>query len=170
MNVSRGLFRGWIFLSAAWVVALIAIAWFVIPEQMASTNYQYVYEMRSDVPDPNKVDWNKSLYDLMRSPSKENLSPKFDQLDWQYLSEWEKGVENGAMQRLRYPHGKLYLSMGLTPADRTYLAEHFVEQRWRRWAEMLLPWLGWMLIPPAVLFCIGCALFWVARGFKRSPT
>jgi hypothetical protein len=170
MNVSRGLFRTWIFVSTLWLIGVTALAGSVLPNQMASARYQYVYEMRSDVGDPNKVDWKKSIYELMRSASQENLSPTFAEMDWQYWSEWDKGVENGTMQRLQYPHGKLYLSKDLTQADQTYIAKHFIEQQSRRWARMSLPWVGWMLVPPAVLFCVGSALLWVARGFTRAST
>lgn len=116
MNVSRGLFRVWIVVSVLWLLGTIALAWSELPSQIAGTRYSYVYEIRDDI-DVSKIDWNKSIYELMRSRSRENLSPKFAQLEREYWSDWDKRVENGTIRRLQYPHGKLYLDGGLTQAD-----------------------------------------------------
>ena len=67
MNVRRGLWRAWIFVSALWVIGTMALAALILPDNVAK-KYQYVYAMRSDVPDPNKVDWTKDFYALMQSP------------------------------------------------------------------------------------------------------
>jgi hypothetical protein len=123
MNVSRRLFRAWIFVSVLWLLGTIAYACFVFPSQMADARYQYVYEMRADVDvdNINKIDWNnKSIYELMRSPSLETLTPAFDQLEEQYWSDWDQGIKKGELKKLTYPHGNLYLSADLTQADQSY--------------------------------------------------
>jgi hypothetical protein len=78
MNVRRGLWRSWIFLTVLWVIGTAALAYMVMPGSVASRKYQYVYHMRSDVPDPNKVDWTKDFYSLMESPSNGNLGARPD--------------------------------------------------------------------------------------------
>jgi hypothetical protein len=75
-------------------------------------------------------------------------------------------VNEGTLRRVDYPHGRLYLETAWNPEDQDYLLKGFIEQRWYRWMWTSLPWIGWMLLPPVALFCVGTAALWVARGFK----
>src|SRR6185295_9114739 len=103
MNVRRGLWRTWIFLTVLWVIGTVALAYVVLPESVASRKYQYVYNMSSDVPDPNKVDWTKDFYALMQSPSKEKLASTFDILTYQYATSWDEDVKQDTMITAAFP-------------------------------------------------------------------
>ena len=82
---SRGLWRTLIFVTVLWAVGTAALSFFVMPESVAR-KYQYVYNMRKDVGDPNKIDWSKDFYALMQSPSKGKLPSTFDVLTYQYVA------------------------------------------------------------------------------------
>jgi hypothetical protein len=169
MNVRRGLWRAWVFVTVLWIIGTAALAFLVLPDSVASRKYQYVYAMRSDVPDPNKVDWSKSLYEIMRSPSKDKLAVAFDLIPYQYISSRDDEVNKGTEIRVDFPDGsKLYLNSGLTKEDQTYLSATFWEQRWARWARDGLPWVAGAIAPPIILLLLGSFLFWVLRGFARD--
>jgi len=169
MNVRRGLWRAWIFVTALWIIGSAMLAFLVLPGSVASRNYQYVYTMRSDVPDPNKVDWNKSLYEIMQSPSKNKLPVTFDLIPYQYISSRDEDVSKGTAARVDFPDGsKLYLNDGLNKEDRTYLSAAYWDQRWARWGREGLPWLAGAIVPPIILLLLGSSLLWVFRGFARD--
>jgi hypothetical protein len=96
MNVRRGLWRSWIFVTVLWVMGVAALACMIMPDSMANRKYQYVYHMRNDVPDPNKVDWTKDFYSLMESPSKGNLASTFDVMTYQLATSWDEDVKKWA--------------------------------------------------------------------------
>jgi hypothetical protein len=169
MNVRRGLWRTWIFVAVLWVIGTAVLACLILPDNVASRKYQYVYAMRSDVPDPNKVDWNKSLYELMRSPSEDKLAVTFDPIPYKYVSSRDDDVTKGTELRVDFPDGsKLYLNPGLNIDDRTYLSEAYWSQRWLRWGKEGLPWLVGAIVPPIILLLLGGFLFWVFRGFATA--
>ena len=148
MNVRRGLLRVWIFVAVLWVIGTGALAIIILPETVAGGKYQYVYAMRSDVPDPNNVDWRKSLYEIMKSPSKDKLAVSFDQIPYQYRSSRDEDVTKGRELRIDFPDGsKLYLNDGLNKEDQTYLSAAYWEQRWVRWGREALPWLAGAIVP-----------------------
>lgn len=169
MNVRRGLWRAWIFVSVLWIIGTSTLAFIVLPESVASRKYQYVYVMRSDVPEPNNVDWKKSLYELMQSPSKDNLAVTLDLVPYQYISSRDEDVNKETEVRVDFPDGsKLYLSSGLDKGDQTYVSAAFWDQRWVRWGKEGLPWLAGAIVPPILLLLLGSFLFWVFRGFVRD--
>lgn len=169
MNVRRGLWRAWIFVTVLWIIGTVTLAFLVLPDSVASRKYQYVYAMRSDLPDPNKVDWNKSLYELMRSPAKDKLAVTFDLVPYQYISSRDEYVNKGTEVRVDFPDGsKLYLSSGLDKEDQTYLSAAFWDQRWARWGKEGLPWLAGAIVPPIIVLLLGSFLFWVFRGFTTD--
>jgi hypothetical protein len=61
MNVRRGLWRSWIFPTVLWVIGIASLAYMIMPDSVASRKYQYVYHMRSDVPDPNQSGLDEGL-------------------------------------------------------------------------------------------------------------
>ena len=102
MNVKRGLWRAWMFVTVLWIIGSATLACLVLPGSVANRKYQYVYTMRSDVPDPNKVDWNKSLYEIMRSPSKDKLAVTFDLIPYQYIASRDEDVSKGTEVRVDF--------------------------------------------------------------------
>jgi hypothetical protein len=169
MNARRGLWRAWIFVAILWVIGTSALTWLILPESIASRKYQYIFAMRGDVPDPNNVDWNKPLYEIMRSPSRDKLSVAFDFVPYQYISSRDEDVNKGTEIRVEFPDGsKLYLNVGLNGDDRTYLSAAFWDQRWVRWGKEGLPWLAGAIVPPIILLLLGSFLFWVVRGFAHD--
>jgi len=169
MNVRRGLWRAWIFVTALWVIGTVALAFIIVPESVAGRKYQYVYNMRSDVPDPNKVDWTKDFYSLMQSPSKEKLSSTFDILTYQYEKSWDEDVKKGTLITAEFPDkSHLYMSAQMTKVDQDYVAKAFWNQRWGRWATEVWPWVAGAIVPPIILLLLGSFLFWVFRGFAAA--
>ena len=76
MNVGRGLFRAWIFLSILWVADFGILAYTEIPRQISSPLWGYTHRVRLEI-DVNKADWSKPYYENMRSPSAEKIIPEF---------------------------------------------------------------------------------------------
>ncbi|KRR21404.1 hypothetical protein CQ14_07080 [Bradyrhizobium lablabi] len=166
MNVRRGLWRAWIFVTVLWLIGTAGLAYLVMPDQIAR-KYQYVYNMRKDVGDPNKVDWSKDFYALMRSPSKEQLSATFDLLEYQYVTSWNEDVQKGTMIAADFPdRSRLYLSAQLTKEDQNYVSKAFWDQRWERYAKEAVPFVAGAILPPLVLLLLGSSLVWVGRGFR----
>jgi hypothetical protein len=168
MNVRRGLWRAWIFVSVLWIIGTAALAFLILPENMAK-RYQYVYTMRTDVGDPNKVDWSKDFYALMQSPSRNMLTASFDILGYQYVSAWDEDVKKGTMIVAEFPdNSKLYLSSQMTKEDQDYVAKQFWNQRWRRYGSDALPFIAGAIVPPVLLLLLGSFVLWVVRGFARD--
>jgi hypothetical protein len=168
MNVRRGLWRAWIFVTVLWVIGTVTLAFLILPDNVAK-KYQYVYVMRSDVPDPNKVDWTKDFYALMQSPARNMLSSSFDIVGYQYVSTWDENVKKGTMIVAEFPDkSKLYLTTQLTKEDQDYVAKQFWTQRWWRYGSETVPFLIGGIAPPVVLLLLGTFLLWVFRGFARD--
>jgi hypothetical protein len=168
MDVRRGLLRLWVFVSALWIAAIIGIGWTIAPKNLTNTPYQYVYEARSDVDLSKPRALDKSIYEIMRSPSKEGLKPIFSELGAEYWSQWDEHVQEGSMQVFTYPDdGKLYLDTSLTADDIAYIEKAFVDSKWKRWGLIILKWAAIAVAAPIVLLVLGAGLFWVAKGFVR---
>ena len=168
MNVGRGLFRAWIFVTVLWCIGVGALAYTIVPGQLSHGKWQYVHQMRKDV-EPWKEDWTRPYYENMRSPSVEKLAVSFDELGYEYVERWKKYVADGTMTAISFPDGSLlYLDTHLTQPDQEYLARAFWDQRWWRYAEIGKTWAAVLVGPPIALFIIGWALLWVGRGFKTA--
>jgi hypothetical protein len=168
MNVGRGLFRLWIFVTTLWVVGIGVFVYGEIPSTIKQGKWQYTHFMRSNE-HPNKVDWTKPYYENMKSPSAEHLEPEFSTLGYQYIADWDKSAREGRMIVVDMPdRSSLYLTVDLTKDDQEYISRAFWDQRWWRYAKTAQPWAIGLVVPPALLFVLGWALLWVARGFKRA--
>ncbi len=168
MNVRRGLWRTWIFVTVLWVVGTVALACLILPDNVAR-KYQYVHNMRKDVGDPNKVDWSKDFYALMQSPSKGNLPSTFDILTYQYVASWDEDVKKGTMISADFPDkSRLYMSAQMTKEDQNYVAKAFWDQRWERWRIEAWPWAVGAIVPPIILLMLGSFMLWVGRGFAKD--
>src|SRR5215468_3886668 len=73
MNVGRGLFRGWIFLTVLWLIGAGTLAYFIIRGEVSNWKWQYIHELRTNTP-LQEIDWSRPYYEIMRSPSAEKLS------------------------------------------------------------------------------------------------
>jgi hypothetical protein len=164
MNLGRGLFRAWVFVSVIWICTLGFIAYTQILRQIASPIWSYVYRLRGDV-DFDKIP-NKPLYEIARSPSAEKSKPEFHQVEYQYVSQWSSEVRNGKTTAVDMPDGShLYLDSRMNKEDQNYLAKEFWDQRWWRWLEATQYWALAIFGVPVTLFVLGWGLLWVGRGF-----
>ena len=168
MNVARGLWRAWIFVTVLWVIGTVAVAYNSLPYDVAR-KYQYIEELKKGSGKPWEIDWSKGYYDLMRSPSKELITPAFDALSYVYVADWEEHVKAGKLISVDFPDkSRLYLSIGMNKDDKDYLGKAFWDQRWQRYGQEVLPYLYAGAGPPIVLLLIGSFLVWVGRGFARD--
>jgi len=168
MNIRRGLWRTWIFLSVLWIIGTLTLACFILPDSLAQ-RYQYVYMMKKEAGDPNKVDWTKDFYALMRSPSEEKLPTTFEILTYQYFANWDEDVKKGKMITVDFPDkSRLYLSAQMTKDDQNYVSKTSWDQRWERWGTEALRWGAGAVVPPFILLLLGSFMVWVGRGFARD--
>ena len=65
MNVGRGLFRGWIFLTVLWLIGAGTLAYFIIRDEVSHWKWQYVHEARTNTLS-GEVDWSRPYYEMMR--------------------------------------------------------------------------------------------------------
>jgi hypothetical protein len=168
MNVKRGLWRAWIFVTVLWVLGTGTLAYFLMVDAVAK-NYQWLVLLRKDVKEPWKHFEDLPIYEIAHWPSKEGLSVAFNPLDYEYASQWNKDVDAGKTILVDFPdHSKLYLNAQLTKEDQTYLSRAFWDQRWERWATIGLPFAGLVVLPPIVVLMLGSFMLWVARGFAHD--
>jgi hypothetical protein len=131
--------------------------------------YQWVVLMRKDVKEPWKLFQDLPLYQIAVSPSKDSRAVSFNNLDYEYWTQWNKDVDAGKTVLVNFPDSsKLYLNAELTKEDQTYLSKAFWDQRWERWGAMSLPFLGAIFLPPLALLLLGAFLVWVGRGFAHD--
>ena len=134
-SVGRGLFRGWIFLTVLWLIGAGTLAYFIIRREVSHWKWQYVHEARTNTL-PGEVDWSRPYYEMMRSPSAENLAVTFMKLEYQYTQEWDQFVKDGKLKIVKMPDDSLlYFSTDLTEQDQLYLAKAFWDQRWWRYVS-----------------------------------
>jgi hypothetical protein len=165
MNVVRGLFRAWIFVTVLWFICLGAA---IYATKISQWKWQYVHEIRKGI-ESSKVDWTRPYYEIARSPSAEKLAVNFHELGREYIEQWDKYAKEGTMTVRPFPDGSLlYLEGYFTAEDRTYLERAFWDQRWRRYAEIAKTWAAVLIGPPIALFILGWGLLWVGRGFKAA--
>lgn len=104
---------------------MIALAYSEIPSTIRNGKWEYVHFLRVDV-DPNKVDWTKAYYEIMKSPSQDHLEPTFSTVEYRYWEDREKSVKDGSIILVGMPDGSsLYLAFMLTKADQEYIRERF---------------------------------------------
>jgi hypothetical protein len=166
MNLGRGLFRSWIFLSAVWITVVGVGAYIYLPKKLAG-NWGYVAQMRGDIA-PWKADWSRPYYENTRSPSLEKLHPEFHVIGDENIDGWNKSLNEGRMEIMHDGTATLYLDAALTKDDQNYLLEEFKKQRWSRWFDAVRYWVLAGFIPPLVVFALGYGALWVARGFKQA--
>jgi hypothetical protein len=164
MNVARGVFRLWIFVTALWIVCVGFAAYVNVLGKLSGT-WGYVGEVRDE---PWKLDWSRPYYENHRSPSKEKLNPQFHAVRDEHVDGWVKSLNEGKMEVLYDQKNKLYLDSALTKDDQNYLLEEFKKQRWLRWIEASQYWALGIFGPPIALFVFGWAVLWVGRGFKTA--
>jgi hypothetical protein len=164
MNVGRGLFRAWIFLTLLWLIGVASLAYFIIGDQVSRWKWQHLHQSRTNI---GEIDWSLPYYEIMRSPSAENLAVTFDELGYQYVQVWDQSVKDGKLTIIEMPdRSSLYLNTHLTERDQEYLSKAFWDQRWWRYASFAKVWVPILVGPPIVLFILGWAILWVCRGFK----
>jgi len=168
MNVERGLFRGWVFVSAIWIAVVIAFGYALVPEGIEHQRYQYVATLKQNV-DPWKLNWSLPHYDLVKSPAAEKIEPTFSQVDPSYWSRWEDERRAGKLKAFSYAgDGELYLDSAWNDNDERYLRKAFESSRWQRWVPALAKWSLGAVLPPVLLLIFGLGAVWVSRGFRSA--
>jgi hypothetical protein len=165
-----GTFRKWLIPCAAWITCVALVGYVMVFLEMPR-RFQYVYQVRSDVESwqegrsPERV----PLYDVMRSPVQEKLTPEFvptNDTAQVGTNEWHKHVDEGPMLEFYFFDGtKLHLSSRLSDEDRQYLMAAFWDERWSRWAlwaSVATPWIVAALVPPLLLF----GALWLGHRFR----
>jgi len=168
MNVGRGLFRGWIFVTVLWLIGAGTLAHFDIGNAVSHWKWQYGHQSRTNSP-PWEIDWSLPYYQTHRSPSAEKLAVTFHEVGYQYVRDWDQSVKDGKLKLVAMPdHSSLYMSTYLTEQDQEYVSKAFWDQRWWRYVSFAKVWAPILLVPPIVLFILGWAVLWVFRGFKAA--
>jgi hypothetical protein len=164
MNVSRGLFRAWVVISILWIIGASAMAYSIVVPQKVYGNFQAINMMKTGLV-PSQFDPSKPFYSMVRSPSAEKLKVLFTHINWDTKTNFDK---NAFMTKIAIGDGStIYLPAKYNSADRAYIVDQFANQRWQRWAHAIWIIVLWAIVPCAVLFPLGYAFLWVARGFSR---
>ena len=166
MNIKRGLFRAWITMSALWCAGVGAIAFTIVPSVVQNARYSYVHVLKKDFP-PGPDGLPENVEDWVIPPRDVKEQPMFSEIELRYIDDWEKRGKDGRMVVTNYA-GKLFLPIAISEVDRVYLREAFKQQSWRRWSSAALPFFWIAVVPVIVVFGLGAAAFWVARGFRAS--
>jgi hypothetical protein len=165
MNVERGLFRAWIFLTVLWLIGAGTLAYFLIGDEISRWKWEYVEDVKEN---PNDIDWSRPFYEIRNSPAAEKLSVFFYQREIDNVN-FNEEVKAGRMTRRTMPdRSSLYLDARFTKEDRDYLAAAFWDQRWWRYFSFTKFWGPTLVVPPIVLFILGWAILWVCKGFKTA--
>jgi hypothetical protein len=134
--------------------------------------FEYVYQVRSDVESwqEGRSPERAPIYDVMRSPSQEELTPDFvpaGHAAERAVSEWNKHVDEGPLLEFYFFDGtELQLSSLLSEKDRDYLVAAFWNQRWSRWsvwATLATPWIVAAVLPPLLFFGV-----WLVRRLRSG--
>ena len=167
LNVGRGLFRAWIFLTVVWLIAAGTGGYFIIGNEVDQWKWQYVDQVH---PGANMIDvFTRPYYENMYSPSAEKLAVTFVELYYESIPRWNEQVKEGSVERRVMPdHSALYLDKELTRADREYLVNAFwAQRRWRYVRSFAKIWVP-IVVMPVVLFIFGWAFLWIGRGFRTA--
>ena len=161
MNIGRGLFRAWVFISVIWIIGVTWAAYVIVPDGVVGSKWGYQYRTRAGEPD-----LTRPFYETMHSPTVD--TPIFRRSEYQSVAAWDKYVSDGVMIIVEMPDGSsLYLLKGMTKEDQEYLGRAFWDQRWGRYLDIGKPWLTGLIVPPLALLVLGWSLLWVGRGFAR---
>jgi len=166
MNIGRGLFRSWIFISVIWIIGMAASIYAVSPFDFVGSRWGYEHQMRDK---SSKQDGLNPYYKDAYSLSAKNLKPSFHKVGYQSFEAWDKSVKEGGRIIVEMPDkSSLYLYTAMTKEDQLYLARAFWDRRWLRYADMGKYWLAGLVGPPLALLVLGWSLLWVGRGFKST--
>lgn len=165
MGIGRTAFKVWLASSIVWIVA---IGIMVYVGGIFPTGYQTDFPLRADLEPWKRGEWatsdplRKPLYEIIRSPSAEQLPLKF-QLRFYQGATWNQHIHARALPSFSFPSGEtLDLPAELTDADRDYIRKAFWDQRWPRWKETLGPYAEAAILLPLAAFVI----LWVVRFLR----
>jgi hypothetical protein len=164
MNVGRGLFRAWILISILWIIGAGVMGYVIESPDTVHGSFQPDFMAKGGL-EWWQVDYSKSFYETMRSPSAEKLNVTFHPIDWQTKNNFDKDAK---MDQLLMDDGStVYVHAEYSEADKDYIAKQFWNQRWNRYGYAAGIVALWAFVPCALLFILGYALLWVGRGFTR---
>jgi hypothetical protein len=165
VGIGRKAFKIWLTASIVWIIA---IGTMVYAGAIFPAGYQANFPLRTDL-EPWNSAWpaggplRHPLYGIIRSPAADHLPLKFT---WRGYSDgpWNEHIHARDLPRLTFFGGEtLDLPAELSEADRAYVKQQFWDQHWKRWKEVLGPF-----VEAAVLVPLGAlAILWAARRLTR---
>ena len=169
MGIGRNAFKIWLTASICWIVA-VGIGPYA--GGLFPAHYQTEFPLRPGL-EPWQPDWRTSdplrrpLYEIIRSPSAENLPLTFRWRGYGWGAQWNQHIHAREMPRYRFPSSEtLDLPAELTEADRDYVQRVFWDQRWRRWKETLGPFARTAIFLPLGALVV----LWLVPRLKIAST
>jgi hypothetical protein len=106
MNLNRGPFRVWIFVSVLWAAGAGSVAYSTLSPGKVSGAFQPSGLLKDGLK-PWEVDYSKPFHDVMRSPAAEKLTVSFFPVASKDQADWDK---DNAMVTVEMPDGsRLYM-------------------------------------------------------------
>jgi hypothetical protein len=167
VGIGRTTFKIWCTASIVWIIA---IGILVNAGGFFPAHYQTDFLLRADLEPWRQGEWttsdplHKSLYEIIHSPSAENLPVKF-QLRFYQGAIWNQHIHARELPRFTFPSGEtLDLPADLTDADRDYIKKAFWDQRWKRWKQTLRPFARAAVYGPLGVL----ALLWITSLLRTK--
>jgi hypothetical protein len=166
MGIGRTAFKVWLTSSIVWIIAIGIV---VNAGGFFPAHFQTNFPLRTDL-EPWQPGWStsgplrKPLYEIIRSPSAEKLPLEFQ---WRgYQGElWNRHIHEREMPQHDFPSGEtLDLPAELTAADQDYVLKYFWDHKWRRWKEILDPYIKTAFFVPVATFVI----LWIWRQARTT--
>jgi hypothetical protein len=166
MNLARGLFQGWVFFSVLWVIGGGFLVYMIHEAETVSGTFTSVLEFKAGVDTNSDTLLSDKLSQSMRSPSAEKRRVEFSLLRARHAPAPNNSKD---LEKIGMPDGsQLYINLGYSEADRTYIVKQYWDQRWSRWVSAAGTVVLWTLVPCIALFVVGYALLWVTSGLARE--
>jgi hypothetical protein len=163
VGIGRTAFKIWCTASIVWIIAVGVL---VNAGGFFPAHYQTDFSLRADL-EPWKREWtvsdplHKPLYEIIRSPSAENLPVKF-QLSGYQGAIWNQHIHARMLPSFTFPSGEtLDLPADLIDADRDYIKKAFWDQRWK---QTLRPFARAAVYGPLGVL----ALLWIASLLRTK--
>jgi hypothetical protein len=156
MNFKRGMLRLWVALSLLWMAGVTFIAFEQFHDLgVFAGDYVRMGQLRDE---KAKTDYSKPYKENFFAPGEDGRPDIFVNDDHKFPSD--------GMQKVEFPdHSVLRLSKEFNKRDMEIASKAFWEQRWRRYATIITPWVAAFLGPPAALLLLGWIVAWITRGF-----
>jgi hypothetical protein len=169
MNLARGLLQGWVFFSVLWIIGGGFLVYMIHEAETVSGTFTSVLEFKAGVDmNSDMLPSDKLFSESMRSPSAEKRRVEFALLRARNAPEPSNSKD---LEKIGMPDGSvLYVNLGYSEADRTYIAKQYWDQRWSRWASAAGTVALWTLVPSILLFVVGYGVLRVRPGAGNTAS